>query len=546
MDPSIRDYADVLYEQSLHQSASLLQENKVEEQRKMAARRSSYPLPLSGPEVQRMVVLFVEHVERCVEARLESYRKAYATARRNPTSDEFNEILTSFQDAWKLQIAHAVEALEQFIKQGASGMLLPDYDLKGDLTGRTAHGHDRVLRDWKVWRGEVRLKGESRRQRTFEDPYPITLEEVEAEIDDWASQRHEGQPGSDFDQNISNRLEHLRHLHARYKENQKRSEASLDAAQEPSRGNQKVRRTATVLEIIIASPSDVHEEREIAVRVIDEWNAVHSREKGIVLQAVRWETHSYPASGDRPQAIINRQIVDAGDILIGIFGRRIGTPTGEAQSGTIEEIERFRRAGKYVALYFSTADVPRDADREQLKALEDYKRQRESDTLFGTFRTLEDLHRRLAQDVPRIVTEVSKSLDSSAHPHTSAVVGTEDPARLATEFLGEYPDTLRLCVTSDRPIRLTKLDYLDGRDVRILSEELDVEGQDFEVAISYDQLTKLGNLFPRSNSMVTIPIGFRLHFRDGHALREKKIPSSLNPSFKMIGNTQTYFFKLLG
>lgn len=54
--------------------------------------------------------------------------------------------------------------------------------------------------------------------------------------------------------------------------------------------------------------------------------------------------------------------MDQGDFLIGIFGNRLGTPTGAAQSGTIEEIEQFRKAGKHVALYFSTADVPRNAD----------------------------------------------------------------------------------------------------------------------------------------------------------------------------------------
>ena len=78
-----------------------------------------------------------------------------------------------------------------------------------------------------------------------------------------------------------------------------------------------------------------------------------------MLHAVRWETHSYPATGERPQGIINRQIVDSGHLLIGIFGNRVGTPTGEAQSGTIEEIEEFRKTGRYVALYFSNAPIPR-------------------------------------------------------------------------------------------------------------------------------------------------------------------------------------------
>ena len=126
-------------------------------------------------------------------------------------------------------------------------------------------------------------------------------------------------------------------------------------------------RAAVILNVVIASPSDVSEERNAVTAAIYAWNnTAHSREAGIMLQPVRWETHSYPASDDRPQAIINRQIVDEGDLLIGIFGRRLGTPTGEAQSGTIEEIERFRKAGKYVALYFSTADVP-SADENSSK-----------------------------------------------------------------------------------------------------------------------------------------------------------------------------------
>ena len=43
--------------------------------------------------------------------------------------------------------------------------------------------------------------------------------------------------------------------------------------------------------------------------------------------------------GERAQAIINRQIVKDSDLVVAIFWTRIGTPTGVAQSGMIEEIE---------------------------------------------------------------------------------------------------------------------------------------------------------------------------------------------------------------
>ena len=183
--------------------------------------------------------------------------------------------------------------------------------------------------------------------------------------------------------------------------------SSQKSAETQKNIGRRIGRTAVVLNVLIASPSDVAAERDVVTSAIYAWNAAHHPTAGIMLNPVRWETHSYPASGDRPQAIINKQIVESGDILIGIFGHKLGTPTGTAQSGTIEEIEEFRKAGKYVALYFSTADPPQSTDRAQLKALEDYRRERQMDMLYGTFGTPEELRLLVAQHLHRIVVEVS-------------------------------------------------------------------------------------------------------------------------------------------
>jgi hypothetical protein len=189
------------------------------------------------------------------------------------------------------------------------------------------------------------------------------------------------------------------------------------------------RRTAEVLNILIASPSDVAEERDVVEKVILGWNASHFASMGVMLHPIRWESHAYPASGDRPQAIINKQIVDSGDILIGIFGYKLGTPTGTAQSGTIEEIEEFRKAGKYVALYFSTADVPRSADRNQLEALEAYKKERQKDTLYFEFEDASALQAHFVRHLPKIVVEVRKKLNlrglpPETYPEPSSAVKT--------------------------------------------------------------------------------------------------------------------------
>jgi hypothetical protein len=189
----------------------------------------------------------------------------------------------------------------------------------------------------------------------------------------------------------------------------------------------RTRHTAEVLNVLIASPSDVSEERAVVEKAIRDWDASHFSSTGMMLNPVKWESHAYPASGDRPQAIINRQIVESGDILIGIFGYKLGTPTGEAQSGTIEEIEEFRKAGKYVALYFSTADVPRSADRTQLEALESYKKDRQKDTLYFEFEDVSSLRDHLIRHLPKIVHEVREGLNlpglaQGSSPESSAPV----------------------------------------------------------------------------------------------------------------------------
>ena len=113
-------------------------------------------------------------------------------------------------------------------------------------------------------------------------------------------------------------------------------------------------RTATVLEVLIASPSDVTAARDAITAAIHAWNGTHSEREGVILQPLRWELDARPELGDRPQAVINRQIVDRADITIAVFWTRLGTPTGHAASGTAEEIQRSFDAGRPTLLYFPT------------------------------------------------------------------------------------------------------------------------------------------------------------------------------------------------
>lgn len=147
--------------------------------------------------------------------------------------------------------------------------------------------------------------------------------------------------------------------------------------------------SARVFRILIASPSDVTEEREIAVRTIQEWNDLNSAERQLVLLPIRWETHSAPEYGKRPQEVINRQVVDTCDLMVGVFWTRVGSPTGIAESGTIEEIERVANKGKPIMLYFSQAKQdPEKIDIDQLSKLREFKKKTFPNALIQTYADL--------------------------------------------------------------------------------------------------------------------------------------------------------------
>lgn len=191
---------------------------------------------------------------------------------------------------------------------------------------------------------------------------------------------------------------------------------------------------ARVFRILIASPADVAEERDIAVRIIQEWNDLNSAERELVLLPVRWETHSAPEYGRRPQEVINRQVVDQCDFLVGIFWTRVGSPTGVADSGTLEEIERVATQGKPVMLYFSQAKQdPEKIELEQLQKLREFKKKTFPKALVESYSTQIEFRDKLAKQIEirlrTLIAEQSEDLSTAlnAKPVTDIQLGFADP-----------------------------------------------------------------------------------------------------------------------
>lgn len=127
---------------------------------------------------------------------------------------------------------------------------------------------------------------------------------------------------------------------------------------------------ATILNVMIASPSDVAEERQLVRDAIYEWNAIHSKQFSVMLNPIGWETHVAPEMGNRPQEIINKRILENSDILIGIFWTRLGTETGEYVSGTVEEISKHIASQKLASLYVCDKPIPPSQITEQYQKLQ--------------------------------------------------------------------------------------------------------------------------------------------------------------------------------
>jgi hypothetical protein len=165
--------------------------------------------------------------------------------------------------------------------------------------------------------------------------------------------------------------------------------------------------------VLIASPSDLAEERQAATEVVYEWNAQHATAESVVLLPVKWETHAVPQSGVRPQEAINRQLVRCSNILVGMFWTKIGTNTGVAESGTVEEIDQFVASGRPTLLYFSTRPIdPNKIDLMQHRKLRSFKSATHKKALVGSFNTVAELRQTLLRDLVRQVRELKASAPS--------------------------------------------------------------------------------------------------------------------------------------
>lgn len=138
------------------------------------------------------------------------------------------------------------------------------------------------------------------------------------------------------------------------------------------------------IRVFVSSPGDVADERAQCGAAVQELNATLRAllpDRGVELELIRWETHTFPDIAGEPQQVVDDQIAVDYDIFIGIMWTRFGTPTSTAGSGTEHEFRaaytgwQERRIPAHILFYFGEAAIPAQLAREnaeQLKAVNDF------------------------------------------------------------------------------------------------------------------------------------------------------------------------------
>ena len=159
-----------------------------------------------------------------------------------------------------------------------------------------------------------------------------------------------------------------------------------------------MKRGVTHYYYLISCPSDVHEELEIVLHVIDEINVTVGEDNGVNIKCLYWKKNSRPDSSDSGQNIINKQLLSKADGVIAIFWTKFGTPTEQYGSGTEEEIEKAILQGKNVMLYFSNKPInPDKIDYQQYTRVMEFKERYSG--LFDEYGTLDDFREKLNRHI---------------------------------------------------------------------------------------------------------------------------------------------------
>ncbi len=183
-----------------------------------------------------------------------------------------------------------------------------------------------------------------------------------------------------------------------------------------------------IYNVTLCGPSDVAREVALAQEVITDWNLKHSDALGVYVRQQHWLTDATPDLADRPQGVINRQMIDDADIIVAIFWSRLGTPTGVTRSETEEEIRRGLVLNKRVMVYFSDLEpLPHGTDSSQLTQLDEFRRDLQQKGLCWGYASRRDFHSSFERHLARAIHDLnSRNVRPSSSATSQSIVGNNN------------------------------------------------------------------------------------------------------------------------
>ena len=230
---------------------------------------------------------------------------------------------------------------------------------------------------------------------------------------------------------------------------------------------------ANCYNVMIVSPSDISEEREIAKDVLYRWNELNSRFHNIVFSVLGYEINAHADSGIHPQESLNHQLLEQADLIIAIFWTKLGSPTKEYSSGSVEEITKHIQQGKKALIYFSNKKVNlQRVDLEQYKRVQEYKKSIQGNTFYKDFSSEEEFEKLLNNDIQLISNEFE----------TKKIEKNKTISAYSDEVLSQIEqDLLTLGVEQNRLVRIRLLNgtnlngqmIVDKRQIAEIEEAID-------------------------------------------------------------------------
>jgi hypothetical protein len=206
----------------------------------------------------------------------------------------------------------------------------------------------------------------------------------------------------------------------------------------------------SVLNLFLASPSDLTDERQVAREIVDEINR-YVRGLNWHVELLGWED-TLPGFS-RPQELINRD-VDSCDLFIGMLWRRWGQPTGQYDSGFEEEFERARQrrsqaGGPEIWLCFKQVDPDLLKDPgDQLRKVIAFRRSLEQskELLFKEFQDADKWKELLREWLLKYVIELHQQMISS---QSTSALTSSTPVQQPQEMSQPEPVQARSASKAD-------------------------------------------------------------------------------------------------